>query len=243
MGGDAGLVADLAERQRRAGLLREPDPGRRLGGPDRRAQASGTGRFDASDLMPAGGRFGQLLDRHGASTCRTGPDSLQTGPRRTSRTAGRRVARATGSSDERRGAAARPAAPRLRARPRGGSSLDERAGAAHRSRATATLDGAAVRPQALVALVVRLLVAAGDPGRGLRRPVATFDFLRDAGREPPAWSSASRSSSGVGGVFFLFWAMNRVVDLLPERVPRRRPALRLRRAGARDPRACSSSTR
>ena len=45
------------------GLLRQRHPGRRLGGPDRRRSTEGTGRFDASDLMPAAVGQRQLLDR------------------------------------------------------------------------------------------------------------------------------------------------------------------------------------
>ena len=48
---------------------------------------------------------------------------------------------------------------------------------------------------------------------------------------------------GVGGVFALFWGMNRVVDFLPGRFARRRAAVRLHRARGRASSPCSSSIR
>ena len=47
----------------------------------------------------------------------------------------------------------------------------------------------------------------------------TFDFLRDANANRLVVVGVA-IVVGVGGVFFLYWAMNRVVDLLPERYPR-----------------------
>lgn len=44
----------------------------------------------------------------------------------------------------------------------------------------------------------------------------TFDFLRDADANRVVVVGVA-IVVGVGGVFFLYWAMNRVVDLLPER--------------------------
>ena len=60
----AGIVSDLAERQRRDRLLRQPvlaDASVVL----TTALAEGSGRFDASDLMPAAVGQRQLLDRDG----------------------------------------------------------------------------------------------------------------------------------------------------------------------------------
>ncbi len=78
---DRGLVEDLAEHQRRAGLLREPDPGRLAAVVLVEAIANDTGRFDASDLMPAGlvpGSFWTGMVKY----MQEGPDSLEDSPRR-----------------------------------------------------------------------------------------------------------------------------------------------------------------
>ena len=62
---------------------------------------------------------------------------------------------------------------------------------------------------------------------------AAFDFLRDA-EASRFLVVAVAIAVGVGGVFFLFWAMDRVVDLLPGS-PRARPSVRVRRARAGHP--------
>ena len=91
-----------------------------------------------------------------------------------------------------------------------------------------------------------------SPARRTRR-CASVAFVGGAGRRSsssagsPSTSCATRTRTGssscsspivvgVGGVFALFWAMDRVVDWLPERLPRGRAAVRVRRARARDPR-------
>ena len=89
MGGEHGVVADLAERQRRAGLLRERDPGRRVRGADRGARGRGPAGFDASDLMPPEVGIGQLLDRDD-DVHEGGAGLADRRPRRRSRRAGRR---------------------------------------------------------------------------------------------------------------------------------------------------------
>ena len=57
----------------------------------------------------------------------------------------------------------------------------------------------------------------------------SFDFLRDADANRLLVVGVA-IVVGVGGVFVLFWGMNRFVDWLPEQLPRRRAALRVRRA-------------
>ena len=76
MGGVMASSRISPERRRRAGLLRQRDPGRRVGDPHRRPQ-EGTGRFDASDLMPAevgSGSFWTGMIQY----VKEGPDSLET---------------------------------------------------------------------------------------------------------------------------------------------------------------------
>ena len=65
--------------------------------------------------------------------------------------------------------------------------------------------------------ILRLLVALAIPVAAFAVLWRTFDFLRD--------ENANRLMVvgvaivvGVGGVFFLYWAMNRLVEMLPERI-------------------------
>ncbi len=87
-------------------------------------------------------------------------------------------------------------------------------------RPTGTAEVAAEPPpsgaQGLLVYVLRLVGALGIPIVGFFLLWATFDFLRD--------SDANRFLVvgvaivvGVGGVFFLYWGMNRIVDLLAVR--------------------------
>ena len=80
----------------------------------------------------------------------------------------------------------------------------------------ATLEERPSGPQAVLVSILRLIGAIAIPLVAFFVLWATFDFLRDA--------DANRFLVvgiailvGVGGVFFLYWGMNRVVDLLPER--------------------------
>ena len=69
-------VEDLAERQRGTGLLREPDPRRRVGDPDERTEERRPAGFDASDMMPpavGSGSFWTGMVKY----MKEGPDSIQ----------------------------------------------------------------------------------------------------------------------------------------------------------------------
>ena len=57
----------------------------------------------------------------------------------------------------------------------------------------------------------------------------TFDFLRDADANRFVVVGVA-IVVGVGGVFVLFWAMDRLVDCLPGGIRGERAALRVRRA-------------
>ena len=95
---------------------------------------------------------------------------------------------------------------------------------------------------ALLIFLLRLVTALAIPVVGFTVLWATFDFLRDEDANRLIVVGVA-IVVGVGGVFFLFWAMNRVVDLLPARYREGVRPVRVRRSRARDPRACSSSTR
>jgi alpha-glucoside transport system permease protein len=71
-------------------------------------------------------------------------------------------------------------------------------------------------PQAVVVSLLRLVGAIAIPLVGFFVLWATFDFLRDADANRLLVVGVA-ILVGVGGVFFLYWGMNRVVDLLPER--------------------------
>ncbi len=80
----------------------------------------------------------------------------------------------------------------------------------------ATLAAPPSKPRAPGVFILRLLIALAIPVIAFALLWATFDFLRD--------ENANRLMVvgvaivvGVGGVFFLYWAMNRVVSQLPER--------------------------
>ena len=63
--------------ERRPRLLRERDPRRRVGGADRRRSKEGTGRFDASDLMPSAVGSGSFWTEM-VNYLRNGPDYAET---------------------------------------------------------------------------------------------------------------------------------------------------------------------
>jgi alpha-glucoside transport system permease protein len=71
-------------------------------------------------------------------------------------------------------------------------------------------------PQTVVVSILRLVGAIAIPIVGFFVLWATFDFLRDADANRFLVVGVA-ILVGVGGVFFLYWGMNRVVDLLPER--------------------------
>ena len=70
--------------------------------------------------------------------------------------------------------------------------------------------------QTILASLLRVIGALAIPIVGFVILWATFDFLRDA--EANRFLVVGVAIVvGVGGVFFLYWGMNRVVDFLPER--------------------------
>ena len=71
-----GLVSGLAQHQRRARLLRQRHPRRRLGGPDGGTRDD-TGRFDASDQMPPAVGSGSFWSEM-MTYMQQGPDSVTT---------------------------------------------------------------------------------------------------------------------------------------------------------------------
>ena len=93
------------------------------------------------------------------------------------------------------------------------TSIDERSGGAE----------VAVEPepprsgaQGFLASLLRLVAALAIPLVGFVILWASFDFLRDA--EANRFLIVGVAIVvGVGGVFFLYWGMNRVVDFLPAR--------------------------
>src|SRR5687768_10649618 len=70
--------------------------------------------------------------------------------------------------------------------------------------------------QSILASVLRLILALATPVLGFLVLWATFDFLRNADANRFLIVGVA-IVVGVGGVFFLYWGMNRVVDFLPER--------------------------
>ena len=73
-----------------------------------------------------------------------------------------------------------------------------------------------VRPQTFILSVLRLIGSIAIPIGAFFVLWWTFDFLRDADANRLLVVGVA-IVVGVGGVFLLYWAMNRVVDLLPER--------------------------
>jgi alpha-glucoside transport system permease protein len=71
-------------------------------------------------------------------------------------------------------------------------------------------------PQAVVVSLLRLASAILIPVVGFFVLWKTFDFLRDADANRFVVVGVA-ILVGVGGVFFLYWAMNRAIDFLPER--------------------------
>ena len=82
--------------------------------------------------------------------------------------------------------------------------------------ASSTVDGRTTGPQAVLVSILRLLGAFAIPIVGFFILWATFDFLRDADANRLIVVGVA-IVVGVGGVFFLYWGMNRVVDFLPVR--------------------------
>jgi alpha-glucoside transport system permease protein len=82
--------------------------------------------------------------------------------------------------------------------------------------AVGTVDQRPSGPQAIVVSILRVMGSIAIPLVGFFILWATFDFLRgaDANR---LLVVAVAILVGVGGVFFLYWGMNRVVDFLPAR--------------------------
>ena len=99
--------------------------------------------------------------------------------------------------------------------PRGHRHLDERSISGGSSEA-ATLPAGPPKARGVVSFILRLLTALAIPIVAFGLLWATFDFLRDADANRFAVVGVA-IVVGVCGVFFLYWAMNRVVDLLPER--------------------------
>ena len=81
----------------------------------------------------------------------------------------------------------------------------------------ATLPAGPSKARGVVSFILRLLDGAGDPDRRLRPPVR--DVRLPAATTTPTGSLVVGVAIvvGVGGVFALYWAMDRLVDLLPER--------------------------
>ena len=80
----------------------------------------------------------------------------------------------------------------------------------------ATLPAGPSKARGVVSFILRLLTALAIPIVAFGLLWATFDFLRDADANRFLVVGVA-IVVGVGGVFFLYWAMNRVVDFLPER--------------------------
>jgi alpha-glucoside transport system permease protein len=81
---------------------------------------------------------------------------------------------------------------------------------------SSTVDGRTSGPQAVLVSILRLIGAFAIPIVGFLILWATFDFLRDADANRLIVVGVA-IVVGVGGVFFLYWGMNRVVDFLPVR--------------------------
>ena len=80
----------------------------------------------------------------------------------------------------------------------------------------ATLEAPPSKPRAPGMFVLRLLVALAIPVAAFAVLWRTFDFLRDENANRLLVVGVA-IVVGVGGVFFLYWAMNRLVEMLPER--------------------------
>jgi alpha-glucoside transport system permease protein len=80
----------------------------------------------------------------------------------------------------------------------------------------ATLAAPPSKPRAPGVFILRLLIALAIPVVAFALLWATFDFLRDENANRLLVVGVA-IVVGVGGVFFLYWAMNRVVSQLPER--------------------------
>jgi alpha-glucoside transport system permease protein len=78
------------------------------------------------------------------------------------------------------------------------------------------IEGGPTGPQRIVVSILRLGAAVAVPIVGFLILWATFDFLRDADANRFLVVGVA-IVVGVGGVFFLYWGMNRVVDSLPAR--------------------------
>jgi alpha-glucoside transport system permease protein len=79
-----------------------------------------------------------------------------------------------------------------------------------------TIDERASGPQTVIVSILRLVGAFAIPLAGFFVLWATFDFLREADANRFLVVGVA-ILVGVGGVFFLYWGMNRVVDFLPVR--------------------------
>ena len=102
----------------------------------------------------------------------------------------------------------------------------------------AIFDGRRTAPPAPAAVLRRRSCGCSARSRSRRRVLPPLGDVRlppGRRREPASSSSAWRSSSASVGVFFLYWGMNRA-STAARALPRRRATLRLRRAGAGDPR-------
>jgi alpha-glucoside transport system permease protein len=82
--------------------------------------------------------------------------------------------------------------------------------------AAPTIDERPSGPQAVLVSILRLIGAFAIPIVGFFILWATFDFLREADANRFLVVGVA-IVVGVGGVFFLYWGMNRVVDFLPVR--------------------------
>ena len=71
--------------------------------------------------------------------------------------------------------------------------------------------------QTIGMMLLRIVGALAIPIAAFALLWLTFDFLRDADANR-LLVIAVAIVVGVGGVFFLYWGMNRVVDLLPQSV-------------------------
>ena len=190
------------------------------------ARRTGTGRFDASDLMPAevgqGSFWTGMIDY-----MQGGPDSLAGRPRR------HRGELAVVTSEHSTGASGGRCT--LTDRAERGEPRDRRREPAvdpsRPSRPVRALAAVAVLRSSVVAVRRRLRRCGGVRLPPRRR------------RQPARCVVGVAIVVGVGGVFFLFWAMNQARRLAARRYRGGRAALRVRRAGARDPRRLPRSTR
>jgi alpha-glucoside transport system permease protein len=79
-----------------------------------------------------------------------------------------------------------------------------------------TIDERASGPQTVIVSILRLVGAFVIPLAAFFVLWATFDFLREADANRFLVVGVA-ILVGVGGVFFLYWGMNRVIDFLPDR--------------------------